>query len=138
MRTYAISACLKASKSNATLELDYGLAIASPDKRNSAIEAIKFRQAVRNLASGVSIVATGTVDGRRGLTVSSITSICMEPPCLLVGINSCETNDAILANGTLGVSLLGGSKQDLAPRLPAGTAQTAPTVSHSGMGSRRP
>ncbi|WP_141686582.1 flavin reductase family protein [Bradyrhizobium sp. LMTR 3] len=82
-----------------------------------SIEAIEFRQAMRNLASGVSIVATGTADGRRGLTVSSIISICMEPPCLLVGINaSSETHDAILANGTFGVSLLGGNQQDLALR----------------------
>ncbi len=66
-----------------------------------SIEAIEFRQAMRNLASGVSIVATGTAVRRRGLTVSSITSICMEPPCLLVCINaSSETHDAILANGT--------------------------------------
>ncbi|WP_249791481.1 flavin reductase family protein [Bradyrhizobium sp. SRL28] len=41
----------------------------------------------------------------------------MEPPCLLVGINaSSETHDAILANGTFGVSLLGGNQQDLALR----------------------
>ncbi|WP_108521545.1 flavin reductase family protein [Bradyrhizobium algeriense] len=82
-----------------------------------SIEAIEFRQAMRNLASGVSIVATGTAVRRRGLTVSSITSICMEPPCLLVCINaSSETHDAILANGTFGVSLLGGNQQDLALR----------------------
>ncbi|WP_225704519.1 flavin reductase family protein [Bradyrhizobium cenepequi] len=82
-----------------------------------SIEAIEFRQAMRNLASGVSIVATGTAVGRRGLTVSSITSICNEPPCLLVGINaSSETHDTILANGTFGVTLLGGNQQDLALR----------------------
>lgn len=45
-----------------------------------SIEAIEFRQAMRNLASGVAIVATGTALQRRGLTVSSITSICIEPP----------------------------------------------------------
>ncbi|WP_275190987.1 flavin reductase family protein [Bradyrhizobium sp. CSA112] len=82
-----------------------------------SIEAIEFRQAMRNLASGVSIVATGTAVRRRGLTVSSITSICMDPPCLLVCINaSSETHDAILTNGTFGVSLLGGNQQDLALR----------------------
>ncbi|MFG3594323.1 flavin reductase family protein [Bradyrhizobium sp. RDI18] len=41
----------------------------------------------------------------------------MEPPCLLADINaSSETHDAILANGTFGVSLLGGNQQDLALR----------------------
>ena len=82
-----------------------------------SIEATEFRLAMRNLASSVAIVATGTDQGRRGLTVSSVTSICMEPPCLLVGINtSSETHDAILSHGGFGVSLLGSDQQDLALR----------------------
>ena len=80
-----------------------------------SVEAAEFRQAMRNLASGVAVVTTGTDAGRRGLTVSSVTSLCLEPPCLLVGINaSSETHDAILANGRFGVSLLGSDQQDLA------------------------
>jgi flavin reductase (DIM6/NTAB) family NADH-FMN oxidoreductase RutF len=82
-----------------------------------SVEAAEFRLAMRNLASGVAIVATGKDKGRRGLTVSSVTSLCMEPPCLLVGINTnSETHDAILANGGFGVSLLGSNQQDLALR----------------------
>jgi flavin reductase (DIM6/NTAB) family NADH-FMN oxidoreductase RutF len=82
-----------------------------------SIEAAEFRQAMRNLASGVAIVATGIDIGRRGLTVSSVTSLCMDPPCLLVGINSSsETHDAILANGCFGVSLLGSDQHELALR----------------------
>ncbi len=70
-----------------------------------------------NLAGGVAIVATGADADRRGLTVSSVTSLCMDPPCLLVGINaSSETHDAILANGSFAVSLLGSDQQDLALR----------------------
>lgn len=80
-----------------------------------SVEAAAFRQAMRNLASGVAIVATGFGAARRGLTVSSVTSLCMDPPCLLVGINATsETHDAILANGRFGVSLLGSDQQDLA------------------------
>ncbi|MCP3396963.1 MULTISPECIES: flavin reductase family protein [unclassified Bradyrhizobium] len=82
-----------------------------------SVEAIEFRQAMRNLASGVAIVATGAALGRRGLTVSSITSICIEPPCLLVGINiNSGTHDAIRAHGRFGVSLLSIDQQDLALR----------------------
>ena len=80
-----------------------------------SVEAAEFRQAMRNLASGVAIVASGVGAARRGLTVSSVTSLCMDPPCLLVGINATsETHDAILANGRFGVSLLGSAQQDLA------------------------
>jgi flavin reductase (DIM6/NTAB) family NADH-FMN oxidoreductase RutF len=82
-----------------------------------SVEAAEFRQAMRNLASGVAIVATETEVGRRGLTVSSVTSLCLDPPCLLVGINSSsETHDAILASGRFGVSLLGSGQKDLALR----------------------
>ena len=80
-----------------------------------SVEATEFRHAMQNLASGVAIVATGTDTGRRGLTVSSVTSLCMDPPCLLVGINtSSETHRAILDSGCFGVNLLGIAQQDLA------------------------
>jgi flavin reductase len=82
-----------------------------------SVEAAEFRQAMRNLASGVAIVATGSEAKRRGLTVSSVTSLCMDPPCLLVGINSnSETHDAILANRGFAVSLLGSDQHELALR----------------------
>lgn len=89
----------------------------SPMTDFRSVEAAEFRQAMRGLASGVAIVATGTGTGRRGLTVSSVTSLCMEPPCLLAGINStAETHDAILANGKFSVSLLGSDQQEIALR----------------------
>jgi flavin reductase len=82
-----------------------------------SVEAAEFRQAMRNLASGVAVVATGADTERRGLTVSSVTSLCMDPPCLLLGVNlTSETHDAILTNGRFGVSLLGDGDQDLALR----------------------
>ncbi|MGY3473730.1 flavin reductase family protein [Bradyrhizobium ottawaense] len=82
-----------------------------------SIQLAEFRQAMRNLASGVAIVTTGTAAGRRGLTVSSVTSICMEPPCIVVGINACsEAHDEILASGSFGVSLLRSDQEDLALR----------------------
>ncbi|MDH2404660.1 flavin reductase family protein [Bradyrhizobium sp. SSUT18] len=86
-----------------------------------SVEAAEFRLAMRNLACGVAIVATGRETARRGLTVSSVTSLCMEPPCLLVGVNaSSETYAAILANDRFGVSLLGRGQEDLALRFAGG------------------
>ena len=88
-----------------------------PKNEVRSVEAAEFRQAMRNLASGVAVVATGADTERRGLTVSSVTSLCMDPPCLLLGVNlTSETHDAILANGRFGVSLLGDGQQDLALR----------------------
>jgi flavin reductase (DIM6/NTAB) family NADH-FMN oxidoreductase RutF len=82
-----------------------------------AIEATEFRNALRNLASGVAIVATGVGEARRGLTASSVTSICADPPCLLVGVNTkSEAHDSILANGYFGISLLRAGQEALARR----------------------
>ncbi|WP_229166844.1 flavin reductase family protein, partial [Bradyrhizobium altum] len=48
---------------------------------------------------------------------SSVTSICMEPPYLLVAINaSSETHDVIFANNNFGVSSLRSDQEDLALR----------------------
>ncbi|UFW51414.1 MULTISPECIES: flavin reductase family protein [Bradyrhizobium] len=82
-----------------------------------SIQPAEFRHAMQSLASGVAIVTTGTAAGRRGLTVSSVTSICMEPPCLVVGINArSEAHDEILANSSFGVSVLRSDQEDLALR----------------------
>jgi flavin reductase (DIM6/NTAB) family NADH-FMN oxidoreductase RutF len=84
------------------------------------VEASEFRNAMRNLAGGVAIVATGTGEARRGLTASSVTSICADPPSLLVGVNTkSEAHDSILANGCFGISLLRAGQEGLA-RLFAG------------------
>ncbi|WP_247778710.1 flavin reductase family protein [Bradyrhizobium sp. 170] len=81
------------------------------------VEATEFRNAMRNLASGVAIVATGIGDARRGLTASSVTSLCMNPPCLLVSVNTkSETHDSILTNGYFGISLLRDGQEALAQR----------------------
>ncbi|WP_311972640.1 flavin reductase family protein [Bradyrhizobium agreste] len=62
-------------------------------------------------------MTTGTAAERRGLTVSSVTSICMKPPCLVVCINArSETHDEILASGSFEVSLLRSDQEDLALR----------------------
>ena len=46
-----------------------------------------LRNAMRQLAGGVSIITTGSGDNRAGFTASSVTSLTLEPPCILVCIN---------------------------------------------------
>lgn len=83
----------------------------------TSVQPVEFRQAMRNLASGVAIVTAGAGDSRRGLTVSSVTSVCNDPPCLLVGINtSSETHDLILASGSFAINLLREGQEQLARR----------------------
>lgn len=49
--------------------------------------ATKFRLALRGIASTVSIVTAKDGDRRYGMTVTSLTSLTMEPPALLVCLN---------------------------------------------------
>ena len=46
-----------------------------------------LRDAMRQLAGGVSIVTAGAGAARAGFTVTSVTSLTLEPPCLLVCVN---------------------------------------------------
>jgi flavin reductase (DIM6/NTAB) family NADH-FMN oxidoreductase RutF len=47
-----------------------------------------FRLAMRRLAATVSIVTCADETGRYGMTATAVTSVCAEPPTLLVCINS--------------------------------------------------
>ncbi len=46
-----------------------------------------FKQAMRGIASTVSVVTAGDSDHGHGMTVTAITSVSMNPPALLVCIN---------------------------------------------------
>jgi len=76
-----------------------------------------FRLAMREFASSVAIVASGHGEGRNGCTATSLCSLSVEPPtlivCLAVGSATLRT---ALAEGALGVSLLASSHADLAHR----------------------
>jgi flavin reductase (DIM6/NTAB) family NADH-FMN oxidoreductase RutF len=50
-------------------------------------EAMAFKGAMRHLAAAVSVVTTGRGEQRTGFTASSVTSLSMDPPALLVCLN---------------------------------------------------
>jgi flavin reductase (DIM6/NTAB) family NADH-FMN oxidoreductase RutF len=49
--------------------------------------AADLRAAMRCVASTVSVVSCATPAGRFGMTATSVTSVCLEPPTVLVCIN---------------------------------------------------
>ena len=76
-----------------------------------------FRLAMRNLAGGVSVITAGCDDARAGLTATSLTSLSVDPPSLLVCIRrGSPTLAAITANQAFGVSLLSDDHVSLAER----------------------
>jgi len=69
----------------------------------------------RRLASGVSVVTALGEDGMTGLTASSVTSVSLEPPLLLVSItHGSRTLAAIRARRAFAVHLLRSDQQELA------------------------
>ncbi|MEJ8574856.1 flavin reductase family protein [Microbaculum marinum] len=69
----------------------------------------RFRQGMRRLASGVSVVAARTPDGKRcGITATAVSSLTVAPPTLLVCINKATWLGAEIArSGAFSVNLLG-------------------------------
>jgi flavin reductase (DIM6/NTAB) family NADH-FMN oxidoreductase RutF len=73
------------------------------------------------LAAGVTVVAASGVDGPTGMTASSVTSVSLEPPLLLVSLaQQSRTLAAILARRSFAVHLLRSDQRALAERFSGG------------------
>ncbi|MBL8832989.1 MAG: flavin reductase family protein [Rhodospirillales bacterium] len=84
----------------------------------AAVAAADFKNAMRRLAAGVTIVATaGRKDGRCGLTATAVCSLSADPPQLLVCVNrDTAPNAAIARAGRFSVNVLATRHKALALR----------------------
>jgi flavin reductase (DIM6/NTAB) family NADH-FMN oxidoreductase RutF len=72
------------------------------------VEADRFREAMRRMASGVSVVTTDGPAGRFGVTVSSMCSLSLEPPSVLACVHhQSPALRAIVENGVFCANVLG-------------------------------
>jgi flavin reductase (DIM6/NTAB) family NADH-FMN oxidoreductase RutF len=81
------------------------------------VDAEELRRAMRQWATGVTIV-TGAFGGvRHGMTVSSFTSISLEPPMVLVSLErDTRTHALVQATGRFGVTILNQQQQEISDR----------------------
>src|SRR5258707_14485038 len=87
----------------------------------------EFRDAMARLPAGVVVISTRLGDEFRGLTASSLVSISLEPPMVLVGLErESATRVAILGTKAFNVSLLTRSQEFIADRF-AGRAPSIDT-----------
>ncbi len=78
---------------------------AAPADADADAEA--FRVTMRELASGVSIVTIGEGEERNGMTATSVSSLCADPPTLIVCVNRAASLYPRLAKGErIGVNVL--------------------------------
>jgi len=87
------------------------------DGRGPRMDGAAFRAAMREFASGVAIVATGRGAARKGCTATSVCSLSLDPPALIVCLDRASaTFGALKANGVFGLSVLAADQAGLASR----------------------
>lgn len=86
--------------------------------QSPSLDSRAFRQALGQFASGVTVVATLDAEGRpQGLTVSAFCSVSLDPPLVLVCVDSrSETHGGFAASQLFGVSVLAEHQQDVSQR----------------------
>lgn len=91
---------------------------------NPSIDPTTFRQAMRRLAGGVSVITVGSGADRTGFTATSVTSFSAEPPRLLVCVNREVSSWSTLTDyRSFGVNLLGAEQHELADRFSGRTGE---------------
>jgi flavin reductase (DIM6/NTAB) family NADH-FMN oxidoreductase RutF len=93
---------------------------------NSAVRTIKidrevssdaFRGAMRHLAGGVSVITVGRGRDITGMTVTSVASLSVDPPTLIVSINREASSWPLLKrHGFFGVNILSADQIGIAER----------------------
>ena len=72
---------------------------------------------MRHLPNGVCVVTFGQGDARTGVTATSVSSLSVEPPTMLVSVDRASSSYAALARSrAFGVNVLASEHQDVADR----------------------
>ena len=76
-----------------------------------------FRSAMRHLAGGVSVITVGQAKDITGMTVTSVLSLSVDPPTLIVSINRESSSwPPLKRHGFFGVNILTADQLDVAER----------------------
>jgi flavin reductase (DIM6/NTAB) family NADH-FMN oxidoreductase RutF len=87
----------------------------------------EFRVAMRELAGAVSIISCGEGERRTGFTATSVSSLCLEPPTLIVCVNRSSSSWPVLRESRrFGVNILSASHRDVAHRFAGASGAEGP------------
>ena len=87
------------------------------DRRLRHADSAAFRHAMRALSSGVAIIACGEGETRLGCTITSLASLSLAPPTVIVSLaRSSSTLVGLREKGAFSISLLAARHQALAHR----------------------
>ena len=83
----------------------------------SSADPSSFKNGIRRLASGVTVVTTEYGGQRHGLVITGLSSVSTDPPTLMICINkAASSHDAIAASSRFCVNVLRSGDSDLAMR----------------------
>jgi len=81
------------------------------------VSSADFRGAMRHLVGAVSVITVGRGDDITGMTVTSMSSLAVDPPSLLVSVNRSASSWPLLKQcGFFGVNILSAEQRDIAER----------------------
>ncbi len=81
------------------------------------LDAEQLRTAMRAWTSGVAIVTAASGDQQHGMTVSSFTSISLDPPLIIISLQkTSRTRDLVTQAGAFGVTILAADQLELSER----------------------
>jgi flavin reductase (DIM6/NTAB) family NADH-FMN oxidoreductase RutF len=81
------------------------------------VTSSEFRGAMRVLAGGVSVITVGRGKDITGMTVTSVSSLSVDPPTLIVSVNRQSSSWPLLQRyGAFGVNILSAEQLDVAER----------------------
>ena len=79
------------------------------------VSSADFRGAMRHLTGGVSVITAGRGKDVTGMTVTSVASLSVDPPTLLVSINRDASSFPLIRRyGAFGVNILNADQLDVA------------------------
>jgi flavin reductase (DIM6/NTAB) family NADH-FMN oxidoreductase RutF len=84
---------------------------------NDAVTTTSFRDAMRHLPGGVSVITVGHGEERTGFTATSVSSLSIDPPTMLVSLNRGSSSYPTLRRcGAFGVNVLSTRHRAVADR----------------------
>ena len=87
------------------------------DNSEAAQRAVQLRAAMRAWTSGVTIVTAVYEGERHGMTVSSFTSISLDPPLIVISLQTASrTHDVVVKAEAFGVTILAVDQQEISER----------------------
>lgn len=83
-------------------------------KMDNALNLV-FRQAMRQMVGGVCVITAHDGERRTGLTATSVVSVSMDPPELLISVNRSSSSWPVLEKaGSFGINVLSHAQQHVA------------------------